>query len=49
MNDDAIQTLNDLIHLDVDAIHAYQQAIDACETPEIKDQLTAAGATVEIK
>jgi uncharacterized protein (TIGR02284 family) len=39
MNEDAIRTLNDLIHLDVDAIHAYQQALDACETQEIKDRL----------
>jgi uncharacterized protein (TIGR02284 family) len=40
MNEDAIKTLNDLIHLDVDAIHAYRQAIDACDTAEIKDRLT---------
>src|SRR5262245_47875812 len=41
MQDDAVQTLNDLIHLDIDAIHAYRQAIDACTVPEIRDHLTA--------
>jgi hypothetical protein len=41
MNDEAVATLNDLIHLDVDAIHAYRQAIDACTVAEIRDQLLA--------
>lgn len=39
--DDTTKTLNDLIHLDYDAIQAYKQAIDACEIPEIRSQLTA--------
>jgi rubrerythrin len=39
MADDALKTLNDLIHLDNDAIQAYRQAIDACDTAEIRDQL----------
>ncbi len=41
MNDEAVKTLNDLLYLDTDAIRAYSQAIDACETGEVKDQLTA--------
>jgi uncharacterized protein (TIGR02284 family) len=32
--------LNDLIKLDVDAVHAYDQAIEACTMAEIRDQLT---------
>jgi uncharacterized protein (TIGR02284 family) len=39
MADDALSTLNDLIHLDNDAIQAYRQAIDACDTATIRDQL----------
>jgi uncharacterized protein (TIGR02284 family) len=34
-----IQSLQDLIHLDMDAINAYQKAIDACEHPSVADQL----------
>lgn len=41
MANDLIDTLNDLIHLDVDAAAAYSQAIDACELPGIKTTLTA--------
>lgn len=40
MNEDAIHTLNDLIHLDADAIRAYQQAIAACQSPVVKQRLT---------
>ncbi len=32
--------LNDLIKLDVDAVHAYDQAISACVIDEVKDRLT---------
>jgi uncharacterized protein (TIGR02284 family) len=41
MNEEAISTLNDLIHLDIDATLAYRQAIDACEIVEVRDQLSA--------
>ena len=41
MHENAISTLNDLIHLDIDAIHAYRQAIDACEIAEVRTQLAA--------
>jgi len=41
MNEETVATLNDLIQLDIDAVHAYQQAIDACEIPEVRDRLTA--------
>lgn len=40
MDENAMSTLNDLIHLDMDAIRAYRQAIDVCETAEIRDTLT---------
>jgi uncharacterized protein (TIGR02284 family) len=40
MAKDLIENLNDLIHLDVDAVSAYRQAIDACAIPEIKNKLT---------
>jgi uncharacterized protein (TIGR02284 family) len=39
-NKDVIELLNDLIRLDVDAIHAYSQAIDACKRAEIRDKLS---------
>lgn len=39
MSDDPIDTLKDLIRLDNDAIRAYRQAIDACDTLEIKERL----------
>jgi uncharacterized protein (TIGR02284 family) len=35
-----IDRLNDLIQLDVDAVHAYDEAISACEIPFVKQQLT---------
>jgi uncharacterized protein (TIGR02284 family) len=41
MNEEAITTLNDLIQLDIDAVHAYRQAIDACQVAEVRDNLTA--------
>jgi uncharacterized protein (TIGR02284 family) len=37
---DPIKAMNDLIHLDQDAIRAYEQAIEACEIPEIRATLT---------
>jgi len=37
---DPIKVMNDLIQLDRDAIHAYQQAIEACEVPAIRAKLT---------
>jgi uncharacterized protein (TIGR02284 family) len=41
MNEETITTLNDLIQLDIDAVHAYRQAIDACQVAEVRDNLTA--------
>jgi uncharacterized protein (TIGR02284 family) len=41
MHENAISTLNDLIHLDIDAVHAYRQAIGACEIAEVKTQLAS--------
>jgi uncharacterized protein (TIGR02284 family) len=35
-----VEKLNSLIKLDVDAVHAYDQAIEACEILTIKDTLT---------
>lgn len=35
----AIKILSDLIHLDVDAIHAYDQAIDHIDVVAIKDRI----------
>lgn len=35
-----VEKLNDLIKLDVDAIHAYDQAISACTMDELKRNLT---------
>lgn len=35
----AIEIMNDLIQLDVDAIRAYEQAIDACEIVSIQEKL----------
>lgn len=40
MSKDPIKTLNNLIHLDRDAIRAYEQAIQACEVVEIREKLT---------
>lgn len=40
LDDRSITSLNDLIHLDIDAIQAYRHAIDACEIVEIRDSLT---------
>jgi uncharacterized protein (TIGR02284 family) len=34
-----IQSLQDLIHLDMDAINAYQKAIDACEHESVSSKL----------
>jgi uncharacterized protein (TIGR02284 family) len=39
MNDDTVTTLNDLIQLDIDAVQAYRQAIDACEVAEVRESL----------
>jgi uncharacterized protein (TIGR02284 family) len=39
-NREVCDKLNSLIKLDVDAVHAYQQAIEACEMSEIRNQLT---------
>jgi uncharacterized protein (TIGR02284 family) len=41
MDTEAIATLDDLIHLDTDAIHAYREAIAACSVAEVKSQLTS--------
>jgi uncharacterized protein (TIGR02284 family) len=41
MYEDAVKKLNDLIHLDTDTIGAYRQAIDACDAPEVKQQLSS--------
>ena len=41
MNEETVATLNDLIQLDIDAVHAYSQAIDACKVAEVRDNLTA--------
>jgi uncharacterized protein (TIGR02284 family) len=41
MNEDTVTTLNDLIQLDIDAVHAYSQAIDACEVAEVRESLTS--------
>lgn len=35
-----VEKLNDLIKLDVDAIHAYDQSISACTIAELKNKLT---------
>jgi uncharacterized protein (TIGR02284 family) len=39
MYDKAIDVMNEQIHLDMDAIDAYDEAIDACETAEFKLKL----------
>ena len=39
MYDQAIEIMNEQIHLDMDAIAAYDEAIDACETAEFKLKL----------
>jgi len=38
-NREVSDKLNDLIKLDVDAVHAYDQAISACTLLEVKDRL----------
>lgn len=38
---DIVKELNDLIQLDVDAIHAYEQAIDNTTDTMVKQELTA--------
>lgn len=40
MSEKAIEVMNDQIHLDYDAITAYEEAIEACDSQDIKDQLT---------
>jgi uncharacterized protein (TIGR02284 family) len=35
----AIAQLNDLIRLDVDAVRAYSQAIEACAAPHVREKL----------
>lgn len=40
MSEKAIEVMNDQIHLDRDAIKAYEEAISSCDTQEFKDQLT---------
>jgi len=39
MAKELIDRLNDLIQLDVDAVRAYEQAIDACDAADIKSKL----------
>jgi uncharacterized protein (TIGR02284 family) len=36
-----IEIMNDLIQLDVDAVHAYEQAIEACDIVTIQEKLRA--------
>jgi uncharacterized protein (TIGR02284 family) len=36
----ALETLNSLIHLDIDAVRAYTRAIDEIDFPEAKEELT---------
>ena len=40
-----IQALQDLIHLDMDAINAYQKAIDACEHESVASSYATSRAT----
>lgn len=40
MNKNPVKTLESLYQLDVDAIHAYNQAIDKIENIELRDRLT---------
>lgn len=37
----ALEIMNDLIQLDIDALRAYEQAITACDIPLIQQQLTS--------
>lgn len=39
MSEKAIEVMNDQIHLDLDAIKAYDEAIDGCDSQDIKAQL----------
>lgn len=39
MSEKAIEVMNDQIHLDLDAITAYDEAIEGCDSQDIKDQL----------
>ncbi len=41
VDEETVSALNDLIHLDIDAIQAYARALEACEIEEIRDNLTA--------
>lgn len=40
MSDKAIEVMNDQIHLDRDAIKAYDEAIASCDSQDIKSQLS---------
>lgn len=37
---DILEKLNDLMHLDVDAVRAYEEAIDKIDNAEVKNQLS---------
>lgn len=39
MSEKAIEVMNDQIHLDLDAVTAYDEAIAGCDSQDIKDQL----------
>lgn len=39
-NEAVVEKMNDLIQLDLDAIRAYDQAIEACDVQEIRSKLT---------
>lgn len=39
-NKNLVSHLKDLVHLDIDAIHAYDQAIEKINVKEVKDALT---------
>lgn len=40
MTQDIVKTLNSLIQLDIDAFHAYQQAVGRVDVPLVKEQLS---------
>jgi uncharacterized protein (TIGR02284 family) len=39
INEEVIKNINSLIQLDIDAIHAYRQAIEKCDVHQVKGQL----------
>ncbi len=39
-NDQIVKVLNELLHVDIDAIRAYGQALDAAKDPEVVNRLT---------